>query len=458
MNQVKPKYLIVDEPERKTRSFVLGGYTIAAPSYIPEIGGNEDVEVLLKFSRALERNNPIMVPGYRWASMAANPRYKNGDLVAGRIGISELLVEHPAVFYEPPEMFRYSKRRKLITYALKGDRQLAKNFRKALEEGDTNKALAILPEFFRPFARRQLKAIYNSFELDPPTDIGKTGDIDGAWFDREAVDSYPAHIGEIINDAAGMPRAAIIPTVPPLMKTSEGSIRNRILSTNRVTSFLCRINTGESANPVRSYFHLYVDTSIIGTDVEQRALDILERGLDIAEFCGVAVTITSYEDSGRLAGISNFINEVVNRSHSNNLPVILPRSDWYGLFLTDCGVQAFSSMLNGRPEYAAGGGDIEAEDKFGKVPVIDVCREMKLQELREFMGRNGGLSQVPNLPNQLDLGLLASDSKYRINFAKPQRMIHVEEARRIRRGQLDDVRNPAKRYFERSEHERLRGA
>ena len=55
-----------------------------------------------------------------------------------------------------------------------------------------------------------------------------------------------------------------------------------------------------------------------------------------------------------------------------------------------------------------------------------------------------------------DLGELSNHKKYRINFGKPMRLVHIEESRRIQQDQIDDVRNPARRYFEKSEHPMLK--
>lgn len=453
------KYLILDEPHKKTKSFFIGDYKIPAPCFMSEIKGEEDVEVHLRFSYALEPNSPIIVPAYRWLSLIDTPRFKQADLT--KISVIKLIKEYPIIFYEPPELFRYSLSTNLITYAFKGDKQKSNRFYTHLKKKDTYNAINCLPDFFRPFAEKQIKSLYLDKKLDPPLGVNEKNDVKSGWFEQLVVDSYPSHMAEIINDASKMPCSAVVPTVPPLIKNSERTLLERIQSTNTYTAWLCKIMSSKGHRPINSYYHLYIDNSILESENEQnKALRILETGLENQEFCGIALTISDCEAAVREGDfkIETFVNEVINRSHSLWLPVILLRSGWYGLYLTDYGIQAFSSLLNGNSEYVRGGGIKEEDNKYGKVPIIDLCTELNFSDVKKYLDKWGELPKVKNLPYKPDKGLLSNNNhrKYRINFSKPMRFIHVEEARRIRQGQLDNVRNPARRYFERSKHKILK--
>ncbi len=452
------KYLILDEPHNTTKSFYVGEQKILAPSFMVEIKGEEDIEALLRYSNALESNTPIVVPAYRWLSQISTPRFKQTDL--SKISIGTLIKDRPIIFYEPPEFFRYSLSTNLVTYALKGDKQKAKKFYTFLKKKDTVNALNCLPEFFRPFVERQILSIYKDKKLEAPIEENKKNDVKSGWLDQRVVESYPAHMAEIVNDANKMPCAAIVPTVPPLLRHSEKTLLDRINSTNKYTALLCKLMSAERRIPTICYYHLYIDAGIFENEKEiAMTLRILEKGLENYEFCGVAITLTDYESvamKGNFSKIESFINDVVNISHSMWLPVILFRSGWFGLYLTDCGVQAFSSLMNGNPEYVRGGGIKEEEDKYGKVPLIDVCRELNLTEVKAYLTKYNEFPKVTNLPYKPDRGNFINPIKYRVNFSKPMRLIHVEEARRIRHGQIGNVRNPAKRYFERSDHKILK--
>jgi hypothetical protein len=451
------KHLVLDEPHRTTTSFSIGPHKIPAPCFMPEIKGDEDIEVLLKYSNALETNTPIIVPAYRWLSMISNPRFRLSDIF--KISISELIKNRPLIFYEPPELFRYTLSTNLITYGLKGDRQKARIFNALLKKGDTANALRHLPEFFRPFASRQIKSIYKDKKFEIPNDIRETKDVRSGWLDKQIVDSYGAHMAEIINDAMKMPFASVIPTVPPLLKSSERTIFERILSTNIYTSLLCKKMSKGRSNPVKPYFHLYIDSSILETKDQNFALNILENGIERHDFCGVALTLVGYESmatKGKFNKIESFITDIVNISHSCGLPVLLPRSGWYGLYFADHGIQAFGDLMNGKPKYIRGGGIQDENDKYGKTPLIDDCMDLNYSDVKQYLKKHGEFPKVANLPFRPDLGELSNHKKYRINFGKPMRLVHIEESRRIRQGQIDDVRNPARRYFEKSEHPMLK--
>jgi len=460
----KLEYLIKDQASSTTKSFLIGDTKISGPSFIPEIKSEEDIEVLLRYSTAMNLNSPIMVPANRWMNQINTPRFNNPQILDGKISIAQLVKEHPIIFYEPPELYRYTLSKRLLTNSLKGNSGQTKNFKKLLLTDKQSEALDLVPRFCRPFLERQIKGIYSELEIAYPDNTKKDSQhVERGWLDSTAAESYSEYMTDIIVDALKMPSSTIIPPVPPLLKSSENAFLKRINSTNLLTSLLCEELSKGVNNNLRSYFHLYLDASILQEgqgNSTSTIVDLLDEGLNSGNYCGVALTFTFYEKvaaSGKMSKIETLINEIINVSHAHKLPVILPRSGWYGLYLTDYDVQAFSSLLNGKFIYTKGGGIKNKEDLYGKTPLIDHGIELSRKEIVQYVNKNGELPKVKGLPSRPNNAIINDPLQYRINFSKAMRLIHVEEANRIRDGKLKGVHNPAQRYFERMEHPQLGG-
>lgn len=450
-----------DQPQKLTNSFLIGNVVVPAPAYIPEIKGPEDIETLLRYSKIMPVGNPVMFPSNRWSAEVAKPLFRKGNLLKGILPIEQFLRNHSIIFYDPPEFFRYTLGKQLITYALKGSISEARSFNKNIRDGKFEEAISKVPPFFQPFVERQLSTICS--DLDAPYNHSKSRNshLEEAWFDSRVDESYVSYISSIAGDALKIPNATIIPPVPPLMKSSGKPTISRILGSNALTSLTCLSLSKGEEKMVVPYFHLYVDWNTIelreGNDIST-VVDILQEGLKKWAFSGVAVTINGYENaakSGKINQLGQLINEIVNISHENNLPVILPRSKWYGLYFTDIDIQAFSSMLNGNLIYRKGGGMGNPEDKFGKVPLIDKCVELKLNEVRKHIETYGEFPSVSGLPRKPSPDYYQSDKAYRVNWSKPMRLIHIEEARRIRDAKKKSILSPAKLYLSRSSNHEL---
>jgi len=263
----------------------------------------------------------------------------------------------------------------------------------------------------------------------------------------------------------------LIPPVPPLVPSSEDSYISRVISCNRAASIACsdlskksKSGFGNQARAIHPYFHLYLDWSIseprnngINTD---RIRDLLDEELDNGFFAGVAVTIIGYENaakSHKFKRIDDLVTDIVNICSQCYLPIILPRSEWFGLALTDIEIQGFSSLLNGKIRYMPrGGGRRNPDDQYGKTPLIEECYELNRSEIIEYVKTNGELPFVQGLPRKPSSEDLVSPELYRTRFSKPMRLIHIEEARRIRNDKSKGRIEPAKLYFSRSEHSYLK--
>ncbi|RLI77234.1 hypothetical protein DRP05_10715 [Archaeoglobales archaeon] len=217
-------------------------------------------------------------------------------------------------------------------------------------------------------------------------------------------------------------------------------------------------------NPKKYQFHLQykkVEWQILDPilNLVPQIVEAFEEELSTGDYCGVAITTNGYQTAcskGKFDAIEGFIQEIINIAHENYLPVVLPRSGWYGLYLTDYGIQAFSSLLNGAERYTPRGGRGEPEDQYGKVPVYGICKEFRYRELLRHLKTYGELPDIPGLPRRPDPDAIGNPRKFRILFGKPWRLSHCQEAREVRDGLIHGVKSPAKRYFERSKHPHLK--
>ena len=451
------EFLIHDQPAGLTKSFRIGDLVVSGPVFIPEVKGEEDVEVVLKFHQGIPDGNPILAPAHRLPQLISNPRFTQGDPLNGIPPVSQFIKRHPVILYDPPELFRYTFSKKLVSYALKGDKGAGARFTKFLKKGEPDSALALVPEFFRPFIERQLPSIYSDIGLKDYTDE-KTSHVERAWLDSVVNEAYGPYMLEIANQAIKLPHSAIIPPVPPLMKSSDSAYLSRIVSSNLGASIACEfISKDSGSKQVLPYYHMYIDAEVFDSSQGNgitTALNVLERGLTRGgSYCGVAITLNGYEKafSTQLAPkLEMLITDVVNIAHEHYLPVILPRSNSYGLYFTDQDIQGFGSLLNGGHTSIRGGAIKNEDDKFGKTYLIEHCIELKLRDVVKYLNQHKEFPSVPGLPTRPSLEDLGNPKNYRINWAKPQRLCGIEEARRIRVAKLKGNLSPANLYLQRS--------
>ena len=186
-------------------------------------------------------------------------------------------------------------------------------------------------------------------------------------------------------------------------------MKNQVILTNRATAKLCNDNVRNNRQ-IFPYFHLYVNSNVFDDDGDNNAgmvFDVLSKGItsqnEYNNYSGIAITFTDYEKivkAHNFEQLKNLIVEIVNlgQSHFPYLPVLLPRSGWFGLYFTDLGIQAFSSLLNGNPKYSSGGGDIDEDDKFGKIPVIEKCIDVGINWVKRHLSDYDEFPRVEGLP------------------------------------------------------------
>lgn len=465
-------FLLHDEPSGATTSFVVGDHVIQAPVFIPEVKKDEDLKVLLRFSAAIPKGNPILVPANRWIQLISNPAIGLRAPLSGLKPVNVFLQDYPIFSYDPPEMFRYSMGEEIVRYALQGDRIKGRLFNGHLRKGEPSQAIDLIDPFFQPFVERQLSTIVKQLQKKHPKwqvpDVSNNkqpAHIDRAWLDERIDEAYPAYLYEIASQMQKMPNSVLIPPVPPLTKTSDNTFVSIVKDSNRAESIICERlsernnpNRGVDIREIYPYYHIYLDWSIAKEKQKiSTVLKLVEDGLEEGEFAGLALTMSGYISAAaanQFHKIEYLVNELVNISQQSEIPkpVILTRSGWFGLSLTDIEIQGFGGLLNGSYQYSSGGGPVDREDQFGKTPIIDSCVELKHSEVEDYIERYGEFPSVPNLPRKPDKQYYDDPTIYRMMVSKPRRLSHIEEARRVRKDKARGIQSPAKRYLEKSEN------
>jgi hypothetical protein len=320
----------------------------------------------------------------------------------------------------------------------------------------------MLPRFYRPFVERQLFKVRKDYEA-PPGSETRSSNVERAWLASTVDESYFEYIFECCSHAVKIPHATIIPPVPAMKKSTEREYLQRILSANQTTAMVCDLlATEKGAWPIAPYFHLYLDAEVLeagpGNSVAT-AQTILERGLaGTASYGGVAITLSGYEKASDLhlrENLARLMNDAVNIAHAHHLPVILPRANTSGLFLTDFGVQAWGSLFNGKERYTPGGSLKDEDDQYGKAYLIDRCCEFTRPEVKRFLEQYHEFPHVEHLPSRPSDEQLRSPREYRMDFAKPRRLCGIEEARRLRTAQAKGQLSAARLYLQRSDLDRF---
>lgn len=443
--------------------------SIKAPFYTPEVGGPEGLQALLFAKDALDPKNPIMVPGHRWQDIRSKPRFREV-----REEIYELVRNHPIYYNEPVDLFRYTRPQQLVTYAFQGDQGRSRDFYSELRDGNYQVAIDMLPTFFQPFVEEQMKPLLKSKDLPVPAQYASqsSGKVYEAWRDPRADSGFTGYFERLADDAANAPNTAVIPPAPPVLKSSGQDVISRTLGFNSYMRNLCETKWDEtSSGAVTSYLHFYVDQGVFepgGSSNRDQVRQAIRSELSSASYAGVAITISNPDKvwkKGHEKALERFVVDVTSIARQEHVPVIMPRSGYYGMHLSDHGVQTFSSLMNGNLEYNRRGGGIDERAKYGTLPIYGDAVDVNAEELDQVLSRNGGevhdISGVPKSPPTYNSsagtfkGKFGNAKKFRLQFGKPRRMVHIKEAEELRDGIRRGTAEPARRYLERSQHPHL---
>lgn len=489
-----PVQQLVNDLSDGTQEIQIGNtQAISTPIYSPEISGLEDLKAILDHLHALEENNPIIVPGYRW-------RQLRESVMSGEREneLKELIASFPLLMFEPPELFRFSKGGKLATYAFKGSRSQKTDFNSHLKNLEPDEALSMLPSFFREFARAQLSKLYKSAVVGATTgpdrarEVAAPQEIQEAELNLEVAEVWQYRIDDsalndyfmsLIQDALSFDQAdiSIIPPVPPLRR-SDDDVVAQVFDVNESMLYLCDRFSSTSQNSVSPYLHLYLDSGVIADDstVSEEIIDSLHERLQ-PQFAGLSLTLSGYSDiwkNGRDKQLEEFINRVNNICEENYIPFVCPRSEYYGAYLSDLSVNVFSSMLRKHQEYYDQMGAPSPVDRYSRVPDIENGQFMDILEVDKRLSENGELAEYPGLKSRPDgyppydtgplQDTLVDGEEYeqikdrfgvgrtvRRTFVKPRWLGFVEFARRLRDGRRQGQLSPGKHHLNGTEHPHL---
>lgn len=381
---------------------IAGAQHIETPTYSPEIASDEDLEVVLRYRDVLDEGAPILVPGYRWQQIRTMPKFREVEPE-----IRDLIRNHSTLYYEPVELFRYRRPRKLVSHAFRGSQSKSREFYKKLRGDQYDAAIDLLPTFFQPFIEAQLEPLLERVDgaTVPPRFEDTARKATEAWRDDRANSGYESYFAEIAKDAQRSPNSAVIPPVPPVQKSSEPNVISRVRGSNiGMRTTVDVVNEARFGDPLRTYFHAYADYSILKSDtgVDEDLLTMMRQELEDGDYAGVAVTLSNYQrawDSGLSVRVESFINDIANIAMEKRLPFILPRSGWYGGYLTDHGAHVFSSLLNGNEVYNPNSsGGIPKKAKYGTTPFYGECLDLGVGEAFEALKNTGG--QATHIPHE----------------------------------------------------------
>jgi hypothetical protein len=147
-------HLRYDNLSKTATSFKIGDTFCQAPAYLPEIKGEEDLNVLLENMQAIPVGNPILIPANRWSELVQPLSYQL--TLFGNLPIRDFIQNYSLIYYDPPEFFRGVYGETLLEYALSGKTNGKQNFKAKLKNKDVKGAMALIPPFFQPFVESQL--------------------------------------------------------------------------------------------------------------------------------------------------------------------------------------------------------------------------------------------------------------------------------------------------------------
>jgi hypothetical protein len=462
---------------------------ISTPIFAPEIKGREDLYAILTHLGVLEEKNPIVVPGHRWRGLRDS--ITSEDMESK---LEQLLKSHPIFMMEPPELFRFSLGGALVTYALKGSIPSRTDFNSELTNSNIEDALSILPSFFQPFAQCQLSKLYSSAIAnrkggpDYPSQVHVPAEIQQAELNLSVADVWRYRINDVmktdyfitlIKDALSFEDAdiRIIPPVPPLRRTDDDVVED-VLDTNEKMLQLCMRFSSESKQSVYPYLHLYVDQGIFADDsvVRHEIFEELRGGIQ-SEYSGLALTVTNYEEIWENEWdekFESFVTELNNICEEHYIPIICPRSEYFGAYISDLNINMFSSLLKKMQMYSESG-PISAVNRYSSIPDIENGTFLNILEVDERLVANGELSHYPGIKSVPDKyppydkspisESMADENDYetlrerfltaksvRKEFIKPRWLAFVELASRLRDGRREGQLSPAKNHFRGADH------
>lgn len=197
------------------------------------------------------------------------------------------------------------------------------------------------------------------------------------------------------------------------------------------------------------------------------------------------MTVYGYDsiwDRGLENQLMDFIEELNSLCEEFYIPLVCPRSGYYGAYLSDLGVNIFGSLFRKHQEYYDQQGAVGPVDRFGRIPDIEAGTYLDVVNVDSKLYEMGELSDMPGVENkpedyppylqepledvidenddysttyQAIKERFGTDSSHREEFAKPRWLGFVEFARRLQNGRRNGLPNPAELHLEGSDHPHL---
>lgn len=457
-------------------SFQMGAHDdISSPIYLPEVKGAEGLRALLEHVGALDDTNPIVVPAAKWSWLRSKneitTRTDDSGNEVGAEEIDKLERENPLVFYEPPELYKYRLTKTLVNYVFRLNKYDKDGYERLLREQQHSEAQAELPEFVQPFVHANINRVLEETDgaSQVPPDDRKIDSTDEAWTNLSP-DNYGGYYSTLAEEASKRPSSVVIPPVPQFDQAWDTDLASAWITSNQ--QMAKAVSGYENTD---SYFHVYLAPRAFETGVNKNsaetALETIETEIEREEYAGIALTVrypNQIWQTRRQARMETFVEGLSAIGSEQSLPIIAPRSEWFGSYITDLGVQGFSTMLNGAWEYrrySSGGGPTGA-NRYGSTMIPNEARALKVQsdnseDLEGYLDAEGGLPDVSGLPSQPPTydpnadGLkqkFGTDAEFRRTFGKPRRLGHVKEAQDFREDRANGVQNPAREYLKDSKN------
>lgn len=433
--------------------------------FSPEVKGPEGLEALRRGRNALTDGDPLTISGFRAQNIRSQPRFKQY-----RSQIQGLFTRRPIYYFEPVELFRYRRPRQLVTYSLRGDIADIKDFYAKIRDRNFDRAIDKLPTFTQPFIEAQIDSLLDTRDNlpDNQNQIQTSDHVHEAWRAKRTDQGYPTFISEIIDEAENTPDSAVIPPVPPVLQSSGQDVITRTVGYNDLVWDHCKTSFEDaSSGTTTAYLHFYIDKGIFApsADNDGRVITAIRNQLNTRPYAGLAITISNLSNiwnAGYDEALERFISELEVISHDKSIPLVAPRSGYYGMYLTDYGVDIFSSLMNGNLELNRKGGAPSEVAKYGTLPIYDRCVDVTVDSLTTILARRQGrlysVQGIPDSPqifNPTENTLEAQYGKpkqFRVGYGKQRRLLHLQEAREIQAEIKQGTPHPATRYFETSDH------
>ena len=181
--------------------------------------------------------------------------------------------------------------------------------------------------------------------------------------------------------------------------------------------------------------------------------EIAKASFDTKGHVGIALTMHSLSktmtDGARKERLVWLVEDLDEFASSRGVPMLLPRSGYWGMEFLDHGVNFVSSLLSGRSMYPNTRGMPERdEDKYGKTAVYR-AGDLSYKELMDYLARNQELPPAAGLMSRPTAEMLVDPQTFRMQFSKPRRLAtHARELDEIAKAINKGTRRPALAYLQ----------